>query len=112
MRELRPGVRHWRSPHPDWDEAPYDEREARRIGLPVSTPPADTRHDWMDPLGSGVLARLRAGEGHGHFDGSGAWPFRISGYAWREDNDHVLWQPSANTIVSGGTLSDLGRARS
>jgi hypothetical protein len=20
MRELRPGVWHWRSPHPDWDE--------------------------------------------------------------------------------------------
>jgi hypothetical protein len=78
MRELRPGVWHWQSPHPDWNEeqewpelvssyaielgddfvlfdplsvpdelregatavvltAPYHERDARRLGLPVHT---------------------------------------------------------------------------
>jgi hypothetical protein len=83
MRELRPGVWHWQSSHPGWDEeqdwpklvssygielgndfllfdplsvpdelreratavvltAPHHERNARRIGLPVHTPPADT----------------------------------------------------------------------
>jgi hypothetical protein len=86
VRELRPGVWHWQSPHPCWDKgqswpelvsscgivlgdelvlfdplfvpdglreraaavvltAPYHERDARRLGLPVHTPPADT---WQD----------------------------------------------------------------
>src|SRR6188508_784644 len=92
MRELRHGVWHWQSPHPDWDEeqwwpelvssygiglgdefvlfdplsvpdelreratavvltAPYHEREARRLGLPVHTPPADTWEDWVEKFG-------------------------------------------------------------
>jgi hypothetical protein len=113
MRELRPGVWHWRSPHPDWNEeqwwpelvssyaielgddfvlfdplavpdelreratavvltAPYHERDARGLGVPVHTPPADTWEDWVakfgvDPdqvrgLESDDLAWLRAGE--------------------------------------------------
>ena len=86
MHELRPGVWHWQSPHPGWNEeewwpelvssyaielgddfvlfdplsvpdelrqratavvltAPYHERDAHRLGLPVHTPPADT---WQD----------------------------------------------------------------
>ena len=89
MRELRPGVWHWQSSHPAWNEgeewpeavssygielgndfvlfdplavpddlreratavvltAPYHERDARRLGLPVHTPPADTWQDWGD----------------------------------------------------------------
>src|SRR5438093_13647221 len=93
-RELRPGVWHWQSPHPDWDEeqwwpelvssyaielgddfllfdplsvpdelreratavvltAPYHERDARRIGLSVHTPPADTWQDWVEKFGVG-----------------------------------------------------------
>ena len=92
MRELRSGVWHWQSPHPDWDEdqwwpalvssyaielgddlvlvdplsvpdglreratavvltAPYHERDARRLGLPVHTPPADTWQDWVEKFG-------------------------------------------------------------
>ena len=27
--------------------APYHERDARRLGLPVHTPPADTWQDWV-----------------------------------------------------------------
>ena len=128
MRELRPGVWHWQSPHPDWDEeewwpelvssyaielgddfvlfdplavpdelreratavvltAPYHERDARRLGLPVHTPPADTWQDWVEKFGidpervrgmeSEDLAWLRAGEGEGEFHGPGAWPFGI-----------------------------------
>ena len=120
MRELRPGVWHWQSPHPDWDEeqwwpelvssygialgddfllfdplavpdelreratavvltAPYHERDARRLGLPVHTPPADTWQDWVEKFGidpdrvrgmeSEDIAWLRAGEGEGHFHG-------------------------------------------
>ena len=83
MREVRPGVWHWQTPHPDWSKdewwpedvssygiqvgdefllfdplsvpdelreratavvltAPYHERDARSLGLPVHTPPADT----------------------------------------------------------------------
>ena len=59
--------------------APYHERDARRLGLPVHTPPADTWEDWVEKFGvdpegvrgmeSDDLAWLRAGEGEGHFHG-------------------------------------------
>jgi len=57
--------------------APYHERDACRLGLPVHTPPADTWEDWVEKFGvdpegvrgmeSDDLAWLRAGEGQGHF---------------------------------------------
>jgi hypothetical protein len=159
MRELRPGVWHWQSAHPDWtseqswpklissyaielgDEfvlfdplavpaelreratavvltAPYHERDARHIGLPVHTPPADTWEDWVHKFGvdpdqvrgmeSEDLAWLRAGEGEAHFHGPGPWPFGVEAYAGREDNDLVLWIPAIKAIVTGDTLSDFG----
>ena len=159
MRELRPGIWHWQSPHPDWDPgeawpervssyaidlgddfllcdplsvpeellgratavvltAPYHDRDARRLGLPVHTPPADTWQDWVQKFGvdpervrgieSDDLAWLRAGEGEGHFHGPGPWPFGIDAYAGREDNDLILWLASMNAIVTGDSLSDFG----
>ena len=158
-REIRPGVWHWQSPHPDWDAeqwwpelvssyaieagddfllfdplavpdelrarasavvltAPYHERDARKLGLPVHTPPADTWEDWVEKFGldpervrgmeSDDLAWLRAGEGEGHFHGPGPWPFGMQAYAGREDNDIILWLPWINAIVSGDSLSDFG----
>lgn len=159
MRELKRGVWHWQTPHPDWsseewwpelvssyaietgddlllfdplgvpDElrerataivltAPYHERDARSLGLPVHTPPADTWQDWVDKFGidpdrvrgmeSEDLAWLRAGESEGEFHAPGAWPFGIQAYAGREDNDVILWLPWANALVSGDSLSDFG----
>ena len=54
------------------------------------------------------LAWLRAGEGDGHFHGPGPWPFGITAYAGREDNDLILWLPSINAIITGDSLSDFG----
>lgn len=159
MRELRPGVWHWQSPHPDWDEsqwwpqlvssyaievgdelllfdplcvpdqlrgratavvltAPYHERDARRLGLPVHTPPADTWRDWVEKFGvdpdrvrgrqSEDLAWLRDGEPEAHFHSPGPWPFGITAHAGREDNDLIFWLPSINALVSGDSLSDFG----
>ena len=54
------------------------------------------------------LAWLRAGEGEGSFHGPGEWPFGITAYPGREDNDLVLWLPSINAIVAGDSLSDFG----
>ncbi len=98
--------------------APYHERDARELGLPVHTPPADTWEDWVEKFGvdpeqvrgmeSDDLAWLRAGEGEGEFHGPGRWPFGIFAYAGREDNDLVLWIPAKNVIVSGDSLSDFG----
>lgn len=98
--------------------ASYHERDARRLGLPVYTPPADTWQDWVEKFGvdpdrvrgmeSEDLAWLRAGEGKGHFHGPGAWPFGITAYPGREDNDLILWLPSINAIVTGDSLSDFG----
>ena len=157
--ELRPGVWHWQSRHPEWSgeegwpelvssyaleiggdvllfdplgvpdalraratavvlTAPYHERDARRLGLPVHTPPADTWEDWVEKFGadpdrvrgleSEDLAWLRAGEGEGHFHEPGSWPFGITAYSGREDNDLVLWLPSTRAIVTGDSLSDFG----
>ena len=98
--------------------APYHERDARRLGLPVHTPPADTWHDWVEKFGidpekvrgmeSEDLAWLRGGEGEGHFHAPGEWPWDITAYAGREDNDLVLWVPAVNAIVCGDSLSDFG----
>jgi hypothetical protein len=100
--------------------APYHEREARRLGLPVHTPPADTWQDWVEKFGvdpdqvrgmeSDDLAwlRLRAGELEGHFHGPGAWPFGMEAFAGREENDLILWLPSVGAIVTGDSLSDFG----
>jgi hypothetical protein len=98
--------------------APYHERDARGLGLPVHTAPADTWQDWVEKFGvdpeqvrgmeSEDLAWLRAGEGEGHFHEPGPWPFGIQAYAGREANDLVLWLPSVNAIVTGDTLSDFG----
>ena len=158
MREVRPGVWHWQSPHPDWDSeqwwpelvssyaievgddlllfdplavpdelrgratavvltAPYHEREARSLGLPVHSPPADTWQDWVEKFGvdpekvrgmeSEDLAWLRAGEGEGHFHAPGAWPFGMHAYPGREDNDLILWMPSVSAIITGDSLSDF-----
>src|SRR4029453_970400 len=159
MHELRPGVWHWQSPHPAWNEeewwpalvssyaievgddfllfdplsvpdelreratavvltSPNHDRDARRLGLPVHTPPPDTWEDWVVKFGvdpdrvrgmeSEDLAWLRAGEGEGHFHGPGAWPFGINAYAGREDIDLILWLASINAIVTGDSLSDFG----
>jgi hypothetical protein len=158
-RELKPGVWHWQSPHPEWGEesawepevssyaielgddfvlfdplavpadlrerataavltAPYHERDARGLGLPVHTPPADTWEDWVEKFGvdpeqvrgmeSDDLAWLRSGEGEGHFHEPGPWPFGIEAHAGRETNDLVLWLPSVGALVSGDSLSDFG----
>jgi glyoxylase-like metal-dependent hydrolase (beta-lactamase superfamily II) len=98
--------------------APYHERDARRLGLPVHTPPADTWEDWIEKFGvdpdqvrgmeSDDLAWLRAAELEGHFHGPGAWPFGMEAFAGREDNDLVLWLPSVGAIVTGDSLSDFG----
>jgi hypothetical protein len=98
--------------------APHHERDARRIGLPVHTAPADTWQDWVEKFGadpdrvrgmkSEDLAWLRTGEGAGDFHAPGPWPFGITAFAGREDNDLILWLPSINTIVTGDSLSDFG----
>jgi hypothetical protein len=97
--------------------APYHERDARSLGLPVHTPPADTWEDWVekfkiDPekvrgMESEDLAWLRAGEGEGHFHDPGEWPFGIEAFAGREDNDVVLWLPAVGALVTGDSLSDF-----
>jgi hypothetical protein len=92
--------------------------DARLLGLPVHTPPADTWQDWVEKFGvdpervrgmeSEDLAWLRAGEGEGHIHGPGPWPFGIHAYAGREDNDLILWITAIRAIVTGDSLSDFG----
>jgi glyoxylase-like metal-dependent hydrolase (beta-lactamase superfamily II) len=52
------------------------------------------------------LVWLRAGEGEGHFHEPGGWPFGITAYAGRENNDLILWLPSLNVLVTSDTLSN------
>jgi hypothetical protein len=51
---------------------------------------------------------LRSGAVEGHFHCPGAWSFGLHAYAGREDDDLVLWLPSAKAIVTGDSLSDFG----
>jgi hypothetical protein len=98
--------------------APYHERDARKLGLPIHTPPADTWQDWVEKFGidpekvrgmeSEDLAWLRAGEGEGHFHEPGEWPFGITAYAGRENNDLILWVPAVQALVCSDTISDFG----
>jgi hypothetical protein len=98
--------------------ASHHERDARRLDLPVYAPPADTWQDWVEKFRvdpddvrgreSEDLAWLRAGEGEGHFHGPGAWPFNITAFAAREQNDLVLWLPAVGAIVTGDSLCDFG----
>jgi hypothetical protein len=98
--------------------APWHERDARRLELPVHTPRVDTWEDWVEKFGvdpdrvrgreSADLRWLSAGEGEGHFHGPGAWPFGIEAHAGREDNDLILWIPAVGAIVTGDSLSDFG----
>src|SRR5256714_11339835 len=98
--------------------APYHERDARGLGLPIHTPPADTWQDWVAKFGidpervrgmeSEDLAWLRAGEGEGHFHDPGPWPFGLPAYAGPRATDLILWLPSINAIVSGDSLADFG----
>src|SRR6187551_1897756 len=110
MRELRPGVWHWRSPHPDWDEEQWWPALVSSYAIelgddvilfdPLSVP-AELREratDVVRGMESDDLAWLRAGDGEGHFRGPGEWPFGITAYAGREDNDLVFWLPSINAI--------------
>jgi hypothetical protein len=98
--------------------APYHERDARGIRLPVHAPHPDTWQDWVEKFGvdpdrvrgmeSEDLAWLRAGERKGHFHGPGEWPFGLHAYAGREDNDLVFWLPPIGALVTGDSLSDFG----
>jgi hypothetical protein len=123
MRELRPGVWHWQSPRPAWGERWCWPELVSSYGIEVGD-----EFLLFDPLcvpdqlreratavvltapyhESDDLAWLRLGDGEGHVHGPGPWPFGISAYAGREDNDLILWLPSINAIVTGDSLSDFG----
>src|SRR6266508_526364 len=127
MRELRHGVWHWQSPHPGWNEEEWWPELVSSYGIelgddfllfdPLSVPDelreratavvltAPYRVRGME---SEDLAWLSAGEGEGHFHDPEAWPFGITAYAGREDNDLILWLTSINAIVTGDSLSDFG----
>ena len=135
MRELRPGVWHWQSPHPGWDDEQWwpelvssyaiDLGDDALLFDPLAVP-AELRDrataviltaPWhergVDPdqvrgMESDDLAWLRAGEGEGDFHVAGAWPFGLHAYAGREDNDLVFWLPSLSAIVTGDSISDFG----
>ena len=122
MREVRPGVWHWQSPHPDWDaeqwwpelvssyaiEVGDDVVLFDRLAVPAELRERATAVVLTAPYHEREAAWLRAGEGEGHFYVPGPWPFGMHAYAGREDNDVILWMPSISAIVTGDSLSDFG----
>ena len=86
MRELRPGAWHWPSAHPEWNEEQWWPELVSSCGI-------ESGDDFLlfDPLAvpEELRERARAGEGEGHFQEPGAWPFGITAYAGREDNDRA-----------------------
>ena len=98
--------------------APWHERDAQQLGLPVYTPPADSAQDLIDKYGitaeqagdgSPDLLWLRErGDGNFYLQGDDL-PFEAEVFAGRDPNDVVLWVESKRVVISGDTLADFGR---
>jgi len=98
--------------------APWHERDAQSLGLPVYTPPADTAQDLIDKYGitaeqagdgSPDLVWLRErGDGNFYLRGDDL-PFEIDVFPGRENNDVVLWVDSKRAVIAGDTLADFGQ---
>jgi glyoxylase-like metal-dependent hydrolase (beta-lactamase superfamily II) len=98
--------------------APWHERDAESLGLPVYTPPVDTAQDLIDKYGitaeqagdgSPDLVWLRErGDGNFYLRGDDL-PFEIDVFPGREHNDVVLWVESKRAVISGDTLADFGQ---
>jgi len=98
--------------------APWHERDAQSLGLPVYTPPADTAQDLIDKYGitaeqagdgSPDLVWLRErGDGNFYLRGEDL-PFEIDVFPGRENNDVVLWVDSKRAVIAGDTLADFGQ---
>lgn len=100
---MRPGIWHWQSPHPDWDEQQWWPELVSSYGIELGD-------DFLlfDPISVPDELHERAGEGQGHFHAPAAWPVGITAYAGREENDLIFWLPSVNAVVAGDALSDFG----
>jgi glyoxylase-like metal-dependent hydrolase (beta-lactamase superfamily II) len=90
--------------------APWHERDAQSLGVPVHAPPADTQQDLMDKYG--LTADQAAGGspdlrwlGDARLD----LPAEFDVFPGREHNDVVLWIESRRVIVAGDSLVDFGR---
>ena len=91
--------------------APYHERDARdwasrcihhlrtpgRTGSRSSASTPNACAAWR----AMTLPGRAPGEGEGHFHDPGAWPFGMTAYAGRENNDRIHWLPSIRAIVTG-----------
>jgi glyoxylase-like metal-dependent hydrolase (beta-lactamase superfamily II) len=98
--------------------APWHERDAESLTLPVYTPPADTAQDLIDKYGitaeqagegSPDLVWLRErGDGNFYLRGDDL-PFEIDVFEGREHNDVVLWVESKRAVIAGDTLADFGQ---
>jgi glyoxylase-like metal-dependent hydrolase (beta-lactamase superfamily II) len=97
--------------------APWHERDAQQLGVPVYTPPADTAADLIEKFGitaeqagdgSPDLIWLRE-RGDGNFYAAGdALPLGVQAFPGKAFNDVVLWIESARALVAGDSLVDFG----
>jgi len=71
---------------------------------------SSTPCQWMEVCsGSRLVTKMRTLSPSTHsMVGPGDWPFGITAFAGREDNDLVLWLPTVSTIVAGDSLADFG----
>ena len=100
--------------------APWHERDAKELGLPVYAARPDSAQDLIDlydvdpaRLEGFVSSDLRwlihedGGEWH-EISADDPPPFGIEAFAGRTRNDLVFWVPSARAVIAGDTLSDFG----
>jgi hypothetical protein len=99
--------------------APWHERDARELGLPVYSARPDTGQDLIDAFGvdparvEGFVSEdlhwlIHEGDGDWHEIGPGAAPFGLEAFRGRTHNDLVLWAPSARAVIGGDSLADWG----
>jgi glyoxylase-like metal-dependent hydrolase (beta-lactamase superfamily II) len=98
--------------------APWHERDAESLGLPVYTPRPDSAQYLMDTYGitaeqagdgSPDVVWLKAGKGDARwYEPGDLLPFGAEVFAGHKPNDVVLWIESKRAVISGDTIVNFG----
>ncbi|MGH2998952.1 MAG: MBL fold metallo-hydrolase [Gaiellaceae bacterium] len=98
--------------------APWHERDAERLGLPVYTPRPDSAQYLMDTYGLTAeqagdgapdVVWLKAGKGDARwYEAGDLLPFGAEVFAGHKSNDTVLWVESKRAAISGDTIVNFG----
>lgn len=89
--------------------APWHERDAEKLGLPVYSPPRHSAQDLIDRFG---ITREQAGDGSPDLlwleDRHDVEELGLRAFGGRDSNDLVVWVEPVRALVCGDSLADFG----